>query len=113
MYGPDPTAGVRVDASKSTLLSTKYFCEKIGNPPTVLIKSLLGTSSLKINFILESEISSAFFTSFSKTALKEGRPFSFSKLKENSTSLAVKGDPSENFTKSLSVKITQERSSGY
>ena len=59
MYGPEPKAGVSVDNSKSTLLSTKYFSEKIGNPPTVLIKSLFGTSSLKTNFILKSEISSA------------------------------------------------------
>ena len=80
MYGPEPKAGVSVDASKSTLLSVKYFSEKIGNPPTVLIKSLLGTSSLKVNFIFKSEIKSAFFTSFSKTALKDGSPFCLSKL---------------------------------
>ena len=60
MYGPEPRAGVRVDASKSTLLSVKYFSEKIGNPPTVLIKSLLGTSSLKINFISETQLGSDF-----------------------------------------------------
>ena len=51
--------------------------------------------------------------SFSNTALKEGRPFSLSNLYEKSTSLAVKGDPSENNTSLLSVKITHERSSGY
>ena len=34
MYGPEPKAGVSVDTSKSTLLSVKYFSEKIGNKIT-------------------------------------------------------------------------------